>query len=79
MATKQQLAQYCADHFPHYTGIPYMTTAIITAVALVIGYVVGYIGIKSIKTDIANLKTDLTGSKTSAPTPAVPVTATPTA
>lgn len=61
MATKVQLAQYCADHFPvHNIGTTYMTAFYICVASLVFGAVAGYLfgklGLSGIKADIAVIK-----------------------
>lgn len=76
MATKAQLAQYCADHFPHhiphFSGVSYMTALVAGVVSLVAGFGLGWYvkgrGVTGVKTDASNavqtVKTDVAAIET---------------
>lgn len=85
MATKQQLAQYCADHFPHTTAVSHpMYTIIGLAAASAISFGLGWYikgrGMTGVQIDLNNVKTDVENIKARVfPTPAPVVIATPVA
>lgn len=66
MTTKAQLAQYCADHFPHtlHSGTTFMHATIAAVVALAVGFGIGWYvkgrGLTGVKTDLTNAKTAVT-------------------
>lgn len=88
MATKEQLAQYCADHFPAhhpiFSGVSAMTQLIAGSIAVAIAFALGWYikgrGMAGVQIDINNIKTDVLNLKNkidpSAPAP-ISATATP--
>lgn len=89
MATPQQLAQYCADHFPAHTlvphlnifGVPSLTSIIASIVSLAIGFGLGWYvkgrGMAGVQIDINNIKTDVLNLKNKIdPSAPAPVSAT---
>lgn len=89
MATKTQLAQYCADHFPAHTlvphinilGVPTLTSIITGIVSLAIGFGLGWYvkgrGMTGVQIDVANIKTDILNLKNKIdPSAPAPVSAT---
>lgn len=86
MATKEQLAQYCAQHFPVHTvphfGVSTLTELIIGGVAVVIAFTLGWYirgrGYAGVQIDLNNIKTDIVNLKNKIdPSAPAPISATP--
>lgn len=90
MATKAQLAQYCADHpvihnvlVPsHPFGVSTLTELIIGSIAVAIAFALGWYikgrGMAGVQIDVANIKTDVLNLKNKIdPSAPAPISATP--
>lgn len=74
MATKEQLAQYCADHAPHVThaklfsGVSTLTELIVGGIAVAVAFTLGWYikgrGMTGVQIDLNNVKTDVENLKT---------------
>jgi hypothetical protein len=87
MATKAQLAQYCADHpvihnVPLFHGVSTLTELIVGSIAVVIAFTLGWYirgrGMTGVQIDLNNIKTDVLNLKNKIdPSAPAPISATP--